>query len=69
MSRNTKKFLVFILINMLILTVSCSKNNNVTKQEDALKGEIKIATEEKYAEQLKTTADKFKKIHPKVNIE
>ncbi|WML36562.1 ABC transporter substrate-binding protein [Clostridium sp. OS1-26] len=69
MSKNAKKFLLFILINMLILTVSCSKNNNVTKQEDTLKGEIKVVTEEKYAEQLKTVADKFKKIHPRVNIE
>lgn len=69
MSKNTKRFLLFILINMLILTVSCSKNNNVTKQEDTLKGEIKVVTEEKYAEQLKTAADKFKKIHPRVNIE
>lgn len=69
MSKNAKKFLLFILINMLILTVSCSKNNNVTKQEDTLKGEIKVVTEEKYAEQLKTAAEKFKKIHPKVNIE
>lgn len=69
MSKNTKKFLLFILISMLTLTVSCSKNNNVAKQEDTLKGQIKIATEEKYTEQLKIAADKFKKIHPMVNIE
>lgn len=69
MNKNTKKIILFALINMLILTVSCNKNINTTKQEDTLKGVIKIVTEEKYEQQLKTTADEFKSIHPKVNIE
>lgn len=69
MSKNINRVLAPILVSLLMLTVSCGKNNNEVKEEDALKGDLKIVTEEKYEPELRFAADSFKKAHTKVNID
>jgi multiple sugar transport system substrate-binding protein len=69
MNKKIKMVVAPILIVLLTLVVSCSKDNNEGKKEDTLKGEIRVLTEEKYESQLRFAADSFKKLHPKVNIE
>ncbi len=69
MDRNINRVLAAGLVTLLMLTVSCSKNNNQVQKEEMLKGELKILTESKYQTQLKFAADNFKKVHPKVNID
>lgn len=69
MNRNINRVLSASIIGLLMLTVSCSKNNNQAQKEEVLKGELKIVTEEKYQPQLKFAADNFKKVYPKVDID
>lgn len=68
--RNSIKILgLFFFISMLTLFSSCRKEITPSKNEDSLEGKIRVLTDKRYENQLKFTAEKFLKVHPKVQID
>lgn len=67
MNKYIKLSLIFLIVIILFVAVSCNKKESYSEKE-VYKGNLNIVTDAKYEDQFRTSAEKFKEIYKKVNV-